>query len=45
MNMQDYRHAADRVQIAEHCKEEVLGMNETRTARRPAIRRTFLPAV
>ena len=38
MNMQDYRHAADRVQIADHCKEEVLGMNETRTARKPAIR-------
>ncbi len=26
MNMQDYKHAADRVRIAEHCKEEVLSM-------------------
>ena len=38
MNMQDYRHAADRVQIAEHCKEEVLGMKENTITRKPAIR-------
>ena len=38
MNMQDYRHAADRVQIADHCKEEVLGMKENTAARKPVIR-------
>lgn len=40
MNMQDYRHAADRVHIAEHCEEEVLSMTaqtEQKT-RRPLLR-------
>ena len=40
MNMQDYRHAADRVHIAEHCEEEVLCMTtqtEQKT-RRPLLR-------
>lgn len=34
MNMQDYRHAADRVEISEHCREEILSMtkkNEQKT--------------
>lgn len=38
MNMQDYRHAADRVHIADHCKEEVLGMKTKTTDRKPVIR-------
>lgn len=38
MNMQDFRHAADRVKIADHCKEEVLGMKQMTTTRKPAIR-------
>ena len=40
MNMQDYRHAADRVHIADHCEEEVLRMTtqtEQKT-RRPVLR-------
>ena len=40
MNMQDYRHAADRVHIAEHCEEEVLSMTtqtEQKT-RKPVLR-------
>lgn len=28
MKMQDYRHAADRVHIAEHCRQEVLSMSK-----------------
>ncbi|MBR5372201.1 MAG: hypothetical protein IK130_08300, partial [Oscillospiraceae bacterium] len=39
MNMQDYRHAQDRVHIAEHCKEEVLSMAQNqKTNGRPIIR-------
>ena len=40
MNMQDYRHAADRVHIAEHCEKEVLSMtqNTEQKTRRPLLR-------
>ena len=40
MNMQDYRHAADRVHIAEHCEEEVLSMTSQteQKTRRPLLR-------
>jgi hypothetical protein len=38
MNMQDYRHAADRVHIAAHCKEEVLGMKKKTAEKKPMIR-------
>lgn len=37
MNMQDYRRAADRVHIAEHCKEEVLNMTTAKTNRKPVM--------
>ena len=40
MNMQDYRHAAERVHIAEHCEKEVLSMTtqtEQKT-RKPLLR-------
>lgn len=45
MNMQDYRHAADRVEIADHCRQEVLDMTTERienrmdTEKKPIIRR------
>lgn len=45
MNMQDYRHAADRVEIADHCRQEVLDMttekNEIKmdTEKKPIIRK------
>lgn len=40
MNMQDYRHAADRVHIAEHCEKEVLSMTSQteQKTRRPLLR-------
>lgn len=40
MNMQDYRHAADRIHIAEHCEKEVLSMtqNTEQKTRRPLLR-------
>ena len=34
MNMQDYRHAADRVEIADHCRQEVLDMTTERVENR-----------
>lgn len=40
MNMQDYRHAADRIHIAEHCEKEVLSMTSQteQKVRRPLLR-------
>lgn len=40
MNMQDYRHAADRVHIAAHCRQEVLNMTKHTQpkTRKPLIR-------
>ncbi|GEM_PF-6536481 len=42
MNMQDYRHAADRVEIADHCREEILDMKnqKERTTGAPLLRIT-----
>ena len=43
MNMQDYIHAADRIEIDDRCREEILNMTadttlKTQKARKPAIR-------